>query len=134
MKLRVLLWVVAASQLVLGTLTLLAPTQFFLIMGLSAPSADNKYMLGMLAARFLAYGFAFVALARAKTPDASWIRNMVLVQLIDFGVGLFYVVSGIIGPAVAVFPMFNATVFATLLWLWQPRNSTLATEASARLG
>ena len=131
MKLRVLLWIVAVSQLALGALTLFAPTQFFLMMGLTAPPPDNKYMLGMLAARFIAYGLGFVALARAEKPDARWIRNMVLVQAIDFGVGLFYILTGVIGPAVAAFPMFNAAVFATLLWLWLPDGSDREEVATA---
>ena len=131
MKLRVLLWIVALSQLVLGTFTLLFPTQFFVLMGLTAPPADNKYMLGMLSARFIAYGLAFVALARAEIPDPRWIRNMVLIQLIDFGAGLYYVLTGVIGFGIAGFPMFNAALFATLLWLWQPNASSNRGEVSA---
>jgi hypothetical protein len=123
LKLRVLLWVVAISQLLLGALVLFVPGPFFLAMGLSAPPANNNYMLGMLAARFIAYGLAFVALARAEKPDAGWIRNMALIQVIDFAVGLYYTTTGVIGPSVTALPMFNAAVFACLLWLWQPRQA-----------
>lgn len=128
-RLRILLWIVAVSQLVLGALTLLAPGFFFAWMGLSVPPADNDYMIGMLAARFIAYGIGMIWLARAATPDPFWIRNMVLVQLIDFSVGLFYVANGTIGVGVAAFPMFNAAVFAALLWLWG-RNGEDATKAA----
>ena len=116
-RLKALLWIVALSQLSLGALTLLAPTYFFTWMGLTPPPADNKYMLGMLAARFLAYGIGFVAMARAQ-PDRFWIRNMVLVQAVDFLAGAFYVATGVITLAVAGFPMFNAALFGGLLWLW----------------
>ncbi len=121
-RLKILLWIVAISQLVLGTVTLFAPGPFFAWMGLTVPPTDNNYMLGMLAARFLAYGFGFVALARSAEPDPFWIRNMVLVQAIDFAAGLFYVATGVIGWQVAAFPMVNAAIFGTLLWIWAPRQ------------
>lgn len=117
-RLKVLLWVVGISQIVLGALTLFAPTFFFETMGLSAPPADNTYMLGMLGARFLAYGLGMFWLARQAVPDLFWIRNMILIQLIDLGAGAFYLATGVIGLSVAAFPMFNATVFAVLLYLW----------------
>ena len=128
-RLKILLWVVGISQIVLGALTLFAPTFFFESMGLTAPAADNRYMLGMLAARFLAYGIGMFWLARQAVPDLFWIRNMILIQAIDFGAGLFYLGTGTIGIAVAAFPMFNAAVFAVLLYLW---SQPLARDGSAR--
>jgi hypothetical protein len=121
-RLKVLLWIVALSQIVLGALTLIAPGPFFVWMGLTAPPANNNYMLGMLAARFLAYGIGMGMLARAERPERFWILNMMLVQIVDFGVGLFYVATGTIGTSVAAFPMFNAALFALLLWLWAPSD------------
>lgn len=117
-KLTVLLWIIAISQLVLGGLTLLAPAFFFTWMGLTSPPADNNYMLGMLAARFFAYGFGMIWLARSAQPSLFWIRNMVFIQAIDFFVGAVYLANGTIGLQVAGFPMFNAAVFGTLLYLW----------------
>lgn len=125
-KLKVLLWIVAISQLALGALTLLAPATFFGWMGLSAPPANNQYMLGMLAARFIAYGLGMAWLARMRTPDRFWVRNMVLIQVIDFAVGAFYLANGTIGVAVAAFPMFNAALFASLLWLWSGKGEVPA--------
>jgi hypothetical protein len=119
-RLKILLLIVALSQLVLGALTLLAPGPFFAWMGLTVPPADNQYMLGMLAARFIAYGIGMAVLARAERPDPFWIRNMVLVQAIDFATGLYYIATGVIGVEVAAFPMVNAAIFGVLLWLWAP--------------
>ncbi|WP_290781203.1 hypothetical protein [Hoeflea sp.] len=129
-QLKTLLFIVAASQLVLGALTLLAPGPFFAWMGLSVPPVDNQYMLGMLAARFIAYGLGMVALARAENPDPFWIRNMVLIQAIDFGAGLFYIATGVIGLEVAAFPMLNAAIFGMLLWLWTPRSTSMRAQAT----
>jgi hypothetical protein len=124
-KLRILLWIVALSQFVLGALTLFVPGPFFAWMGLTIPPADNQYMLAMLASRFLAYGAGMAFLARASEPDPFWIRNMVLVQAIDFLGGLFYVATGVISIEVAAFPMFNAALFGTLLWIWTPSGNAV---------
>ena len=117
-KLKTLLWIVAISQLALGALTLLAPGAFFVWMGLTRPPADNDYMLGMLAARFLGYGIGMIALARSREPDPFWVRNMAFIQAVDFAVGLFYVALGTIPATVAAFPMVNAALFGGLLALW----------------
>jgi hypothetical protein len=127
-KLKVLLWAVAGSQIILGAATLLAPGPFFAWMGLTVPPVDNNYMLAMLSARFLAYGIGFLALARSERPDPFWIRNMVVVQAIDFAAGLYYVATGVVAISVAAFPMFNAAVFGLLLWLWAPRQNDLSAQ------
>lgn len=111
--LRPLLWIIAASQLVLAALTLFAPIPFFAWMGLTPPAPDNGYMIGMLGARFLAYGIGMVMLARAANPSRFWIANMVLIQAVDLALGLVYTALGIIPFAVAAFPMINAALFST---------------------
>ncbi len=129
-KLRILLFIVAASQLVLGALTLLIPTDFFAWMSLSAPPADNLYMLSMLASRFIAYGLGMIWLARMSEPDLFWIRNMVLIQAIDFAGGAFYLATGAITLTTAAFPMFNAALLGTLLWFWS-RPQSLSAKSTA---
>jgi hypothetical protein len=115
--LKPLLWIIAASQLVLAALTLFAPLQFFGWMGLSTPAPDNGYMIGMLGARFLAYGIGMVMLARAETPSRFWIANMALIQAVDLALALAYVGLGLVPPEVAAFPAVNAALFtAGLLW------------------
>ena len=123
-KQKALLWLIAISQFALGALIIIIPQQFFLMMGLSSPPLDNNYMLGMLGARFLAYGAGMVMLARQPTPNLFWIRNMIFVQLVDFAVGAFYLFIGVIGLSVVAFPMFNAALFSTLLWFWFPNRIT----------
>jgi hypothetical protein len=115
--LKPLLWIIAASQLVLAALTLFAPLQFFAWMGLSTPAPDNGYMIGMLGARFLAYGIGMVMLARAETPSRFWIANMALIQAVDLALALAYVGLGLVPLEVAAFPAVNAALFTTgLLW------------------
>lgn len=124
--LKPLLWIIAASQLVLAAPTLFAPLQFFAWMGLSTPAPDNGYMIGMLGARFLAYGIGMVMLARAETPSRFWIANMALIQAVDLALALAYVGAGIVPLAVAAFPATNAALFTAGL-LWCLRRPTLRT-------
>ncbi|HHS83176.1 MAG TPA: hypothetical protein ENJ68_06615 [Devosia sp.] len=119
-RLKILLWIVALTQLLLGILTLFVPGPFFQAMGLTPPPPDNQYILGQLAARFLAYGIGMAWLARSPAPSRFWIRNMVLIQAVDFSVGAFYLFTGTIALSTAAFPMFNALWIGILLWLWQP--------------
>lgn len=120
--LRILLWVIAMSQFVLGALTLFAPLQFYGWMGLTVPAADNAYMIGMLGARFVAYGIGMAMLAQSDSPSRFWITNMVLIQAIDFAVGLYYLTAGVVAVGVVAFPMFNAALFAILLMLYLIRG------------
>lgn len=115
--LKPLLWIIAAAQLVLDARTLFAPLAFFGWMGLTVPAPDNGYMIGMLGARFLAYGVGMVMLARATQPSRFWIGNMALIQAVDLCLALVYVGAGLVPLAVAAFPATTAALFcAGLLW------------------
>lgn len=120
MKLRIFLRIVGAVQIILGIFYLVAPLQFLHLIGHSVPAADIAYPLGMLAARFLAYGLGLFVMARAPREHRFWILNMVLIQLVDLGVGLVYTLAGVVPLGVSAFPMFNAALIAALLWLWRP--------------
>jgi hypothetical protein len=120
-KLKVLLRVIGVVQLVLGMAFLFAPALFLETMGYSTPSPDLNYMFGMLAARFVAYGVAMVVIARMPERNIFWINNMLLIQIIDLAVGLFYTFTGTVSLAISAFPMFNASLFIILLFLWRPK-------------
>lgn len=122
-----LLWIIAASQLVLGALTLFLPLSFFGWMGLTVPPADTGYMIGLLGARFVAYGIGMAMLARQAEPSRFWMGNMLLIQVIDFGVGATYLSRGIVDLSVLAFPMTNAALFSVGLAfiLLSPRHSGL---------
>lgn len=121
MKLKVLLRVIGVVQLVLGALYLFLPLQFLSMQGLSTPGADNAYPLGMLAARFLAYGIGMFYIARAPEKNLFWINNMILIQAVDLAVGIFYTATSTVALTHSGFPMFNATLFIILLSLWRPK-------------
>jgi hypothetical protein len=126
--LKPLLWIIAVSQLVLAALTLFLPLTFFGWMGLTVPAADNGYMIGMLGARFLAYGLGMVMLARADSPSRFWLGNMLLIQLVDLALALVYLSSGTVSLSVAGMPMVNAALFsAGLFWCLTRPDAARAT-------
>ena len=128
-RLNILLILIGVVQVVLGLLYLLAPLSFLALMGHSTPEADIAYPLGMLAARFLAYGLGMFFIARAPEKQAFWINNMIFIQVVDLAVGVFYTATGVIGLQLSAFPMFNATLFIILLWLWRPKEATAVSHS-----
>ena len=118
MPLKIVLWLVAISQFALGVLTLFVPSQFAGWMGLPVPPGGDGYLLAMLGARFVASGVGLVWLARQTVPERFWVRNMVLIQMLDLVAGAAYVATGNVPLAAAAFPMFNAGLFALLLWIF----------------
>lgn len=119
-KLRILLRSIGIVQLALGAGLLFVPSAFTSWMGLSATDTDINYLFGMLSARFIAYGVGMFVIAREPEKNMFWIKNMIFIQLIDLAVGLFYTINGTLTISVSAFPMFNATVFAALLFFWMP--------------
>jgi len=130
MKLKVLLVVIGLVQIILGVAYFFFPLEFLRWMGHTLPAPDIGYPLGMLAARFFAYGLGMFVIARAPARHAFWINNMVLIQLIDLAVGLVYTLSGIVSLELSGFPMFNATLIALLLWLWRPKSAPAVLAAA----
>ncbi len=120
-KLTVLLRLIGVVQIVLGLFYLFAPLRFLLMQGLSMPEADIAYPLGMLAARFLAYGIGMFHIANEPEKNLFWINNMILIQAVDLAVGMFYTATGVVALAHSGFPMFNASLFIILLTLWRPK-------------
>ena len=119
-KLRILLRVVGAIQIVLGLFYLVAPAMFLETIGHSIPADDIFYPLGMLASRFLVLGVVFIYIARDPVQHRLWIVAMIFIQLIDLAVGIYYTATGVVELSDSFFPMFNATWIATLLYLWRP--------------
>lgn len=121
-KITYLLYVVGALQIILGIFHLFFPELFLKSTGHTIPQADIYYPLAMLAARFIAYGMAFIYIAKDPVKYILWIKFMILTQLIDLGAGIFYTTSGVVNISDSAIPMFNATWVIALLLLWMPRQ------------
>lgn len=136
---QALLKLIATIQIALGALYLVAPQWLLARMGHSAAPADLLYPLGMLAARFLAYGAGLWMASREPARHAPWIRLMAVIQLIDLGVGLVATAAGLVPLALSAFPMFNAVWIAAACWHIagraprQPQDAHPRTEAGAWL-
>jgi hypothetical protein len=120
MKFRILLRVIAVLQIVLGLAYLLLPISFLKLVGHQVPPPDLAYPLGMLAARFLAYGLGFWIASSDPEKNRLWIHLMALIQAIDLAVGLFYSLNGTIAWSLSAFPMFNALWIMLICAFWRP--------------
>lgn len=125
-KLTWLLRVIGSIQIMLGLFYLIAPGFFLSSMGHSTPESDIHYPLAMLAARFIAYGIAFIYISSAPAKHKLWIQFMILIQIIDLFAGIFYTAIGIVPLSLSGFPMFNAAWIIVLLFLWQPKELNYA--------
>jgi hypothetical protein len=118
----VFLRVVGSVQLVLGLAYLLAPGAILASMGHTVPAPDLFYPLGMLAARFIAYGLGFWLISRQAGQNLLWVGLMALIQAIDLGVGVYYTASGVVPWQLSAFPMFNAVWIGLVCALWAIRQ------------
>jgi hypothetical protein len=124
-KLNYLLKLIGVIQIILGLAYLFAPALFLHAMGHSIPQPDIYYPLGMLAARFIAYGIALLVIANAPAQHMLWINFMILIQIIDLGVGVFYTATGVLPLTLSAFPMFNAAWIILLLAMWRPKKESV---------
>lgn len=118
----VFLRVVGTVQLALGVAYLFFPAALLQQMGHSAATPDLYYPLGMLGARFVAYGVGFWIISRRAREHALWVALMGLIQAIDLGVGLVYTASGVLPLQLSAFPMFNAVWIGATCALWYLRQ------------
>ncbi len=124
-KVTWLLRIVGFIQIILGLFYLVSPDMMLQSMGHSAVEPDVYYPLGMLASRFLAYGFAFIYISNNPAAHRLWLYFMVVIQLIDLGVGMFYTATGVVSLELSGFAMFNATWITVLLLLWMPKKDSV---------
>ncbi len=122
----VFLRVVGSVQMVLGAAYLLAPGLFLAQMGHSAAAPDLYYPLGMLAARFVAYGIGFWVISKQATNHALWVGLMGLIQGIDLIVGVVYTATGVVPLQLSAFPMFNAVWIGAICGIWYLRQQRQA--------
>jgi hypothetical protein len=118
LKLKILLRVVGVIQIILGVMYLVAPAMFLEALGHTIPKADIFYVLGMLSARFIAYGIAFIYISGEPLKHTLWIYFMILIQAIDLGAGIFYTSTGVVTLELSGFAMFNASWIIILLYLF----------------
>jgi len=115
------LWFVAAVQLVLGAAFLAAPEQAAHALGLSPAPGWANWLFGMMAARFLGFGFGMTVAARNPAGARSWIAVMIGVQTIDWIVTLKYLALGAVTLAQVSTASLLPVLFVIALAVAMPR-------------
>lgn len=129
-KTSLVCYLIAASQIVLGSIYLFAPQWFIAWQGLTPIAPDTGYPLAMFAARLLVYGVGMIVIARQPVKYAIWLDGMIAIQFIDLAAGLYYTTTGTVVFADASIPMFNAALFIVLMLL--VRKSGISTASTVQ--
>ena len=128
-KTRIVCYIIAVSQFILGGLYLFAPQFFIAIQGFAPINAEIGYPLGMLAGRFLVYGVGMVLIAREPVKYRVWLDGMIAIQAVDLAVGLYYTITGVVGPDISGIAMFDAALFIGLLLWIRPADDAVPAHA-----
>ena len=119
------LYLIAFVQLVLGLGFALAPESTAQMLGLSSAPGWAHWLLGMMAARCLAFAYGMWWAARHPAQARLWIGSMVFVQAVDWLVTLKYLYLGAVTLAQVSTASFLPVVFMLVLGLGMPRPSSL---------
>ena len=129
-KTKIVCYIIAASQFILGALFLFAPQFFMELQGFSPIGKDIGYTLSMLAGRFLIYGVGMILIAREPVKYRVWLDGMIAIQAIDLLGGLYYTFTGVVGLAISGIAMFDAALFIVLLLWIRPKGTAAELEAA----
>ncbi len=109
------LWTIAVVQFVLGTAFLIAPERASHTLGLSVAPGWTNWLFGMMAARFLGFGYGMVAAARDPQRARPWIKAMIGIQALDWLVTLKYLFAGAVTLAQVSTASFLPVLFVAVL-------------------
>lgn len=130
------LWFIAIVQCLLGVAFLLAPGQTSQLLGLSGAPGWTHWLFGMMAARFLGFGYGMALAARNPLANLSWIKAMIAIQAIDWIVTLYSLAASAVTLAQVTTASFLPAIFVILLLVSYPKptaeNGRSATQASAK--
>ena len=109
------LWFVAFIQFTRGIAFLAAPEQAAQSLGLSVAPGWTNWLFGMMATRFLGFGYGMVTAVRHPEQARPWIKAMITIQAIDWLVTLKYLHSGAVTRVQVSTASFLPLVFVVLL-------------------
>ncbi|MFC9893999.1 hypothetical protein ACFVMC_09920 [Nocardia sp. NPDC127579] len=132
-SLRVILMVIAVSQLVLGVLFLAAPTLVRNIFQFeTAEPGWTDWLMVMMGGRFLGFAYGMYLAARDPSRHVAWINAMIVVQAVDWIATVIHLATGDVRltqvPTTVVMPVVAVVV---LMWL-HPGRTTADTFARDR--
>jgi hypothetical protein len=115
-SLTITLYAIALVQLVLGIAFLVAPQTAAHMLGLSPAPEWTSWLFGMMAARFLGYGYGMIVATRDTAAASSWITAMIGIQAIDWLVTVVYLSTGAVTLAQVSTASFLPLIFVVVLW------------------
>lgn len=124
---------IGVIQFALGAGFALAPEFTAGYLGLSPAPGWANWLLGIMAARFLAFGYGMWWAARNLAQARVWIGSMVFIQAVDWIVTLKYLYLGAVTVAQVSTAAYLPVVFMVVLWLGRPRQG-VAQAATAQGG
>jgi hypothetical protein len=121
---RITLRIVGGVQFFFGAVFLLAPTAAADLLHLTpaAPPWAN-WLLAMMAARFLGFGFGMFVAARDPHARVTWINAMIGIQAIDWVATLQYLIAGDIALPYVLTAVVGPPLFILALLAFHPRRS-----------
>ena len=122
---------IAVVQFVLGLSFLLAPEFTAQAMGLASAPGWTNWLFGMMAARFLGFGYGMLLAAQNPWEGRHWIKAMIGIQAIDWIVTLVYLQRGAVTLMQVSTASFLPLIFVILLWLNYPRSGGKPTRSAA---
>lgn len=124
--LRITLGVIAAFQLALGTMFLVAPGFYSDAVGLEPAPAWAGWMFAMFSARAFGFAVGLVLAIRDPYRHRAWIAVMIGIQAIDWIATLALVATGTLTMTQVSTAGFMPAVFIVLLALTFPRRGVVA--------
>lgn len=111
------LWFIAIIQFVLGLAFLAVPEQAAAHLGLSAAPGWTNWLFGMMAARFLGFGYGMLMAQRRPEQAGPWLQAMLVIQALDWLVTVKYLYLGAVTLAQVSTASFLPLLFVAALWL-----------------
>jgi hypothetical protein len=121
--LRVTLIVIGIFQVFFGALFLAAPATAaeVLRLGPAAPSWAT-WLMAMMAARFLGFGYGMFVAARNPAGHPAWINAMIGIQAVDWLATLGYLITGTLSLSQVTTAAVAPPLFILALMIFHPRR------------
>ncbi len=115
---------IACVQIVLGCGFFIAPAGMATVLGLVPAPGWANWLFGMMAARFLGFGYGLFIAARDPVAHLPWVRAMVGIQILDWIVTVQHLHAGDVTLAQVNTASFLPLVFLGLLAASWPRRAS----------
>lgn len=123
--LKATLWFIAIIQFTLGIAFLIAPKLAAHGLGLTVVPGWANWLFGMMAARFLGFGYGMVVAAHDPDNARPWIGAMIVIQAIDWLVTINYLFAGAVTLSQVSTASFLPVIFVLILIIGFPKSARI---------